>query len=229
MSIYKTYILLTSDFVFARGIELEIKNRIKDARIVSGLRENGTKLIDLLKKDDAFPKQVLVICDLDTISTKSIKELAVLGIGLITFSRDKEKGADLIRPFYIHELFSLIEKGRTGDAGQSADNSENAEKEPKNLSLYNASDKTAPVYLSDGHLYVLGSKIKLSKKEYALMNLLLMKKGNIVTYAEAAKIFNGNPDSNTVNVYIRYLRKKIAEVTSLNIIENIRETGYIIR
>lgn len=232
MSIYKTYILLTNDFIFARGLELEIKTRYKDVRIITGIYENGTRLIDILKKDDAFQSHTIALCDLDAVSDRTTKEIASLMLPCITFSRSESKNADLVRPFYNDALFALLEaKSSFEISGENIEPQHFAQNEVQDVSLYYSQniDKPTPIYLSEGSLYILGNKIKLSKKEYALISLLLERKGSIVTYSEAASIFSGKTDSNTVNVYIRYLRKKIAEVTSLNVIENIREVGYIIR
>jgi DNA-binding response OmpR family regulator len=73
--------------------------------------------------------------------------------------------------------------------------------------------------------------IKLSRKEYALLEYLLKNKGRILTKDQIiGKVWDYDADilPNTVEVYIRYLRKKIDKPIRGRkpLIETVRGFGY---
>lgn len=79
-----------------------------------------------------------------------------------------------------------------------------------------------------------GQPIELSSKEYALLELLLQRKGTVVTLATILdRVWNSDyragEDSNVVAVYITYLRKKIDKPFGSNLIQTVRGTGYLLR
>ncbi|BDU73155.1 response regulator transcription factor [Mesoterricola silvestris] len=79
-----------------------------------------------------------------------------------------------------------------------------------------------------------GQLIDLSTKEYALLELLLQRKGTVVTLATVMdRVWNSDyratEDSNVVAVYITYLRKKIDKPFGSNLIQTVRGTGYLLR
>ncbi|MGV8145645.1 MAG: response regulator transcription factor [Alkaliphilus sp.] len=83
------------------------------------------------------------------------------------------------------------------------------------------------------HTVVYGDyKIDLTKKEFELLKYLIQNK-NIVLSRE--KILNKIWDydyfggTNTVDVHIRYLRRKIDEKFKFKLIETVRGIGYVIR
>ncbi len=76
-----------------------------------------------------------------------------------------------------------------------------------------------------------GVEIKLSKKEFELLEYLLQNKNNVVTRTMIAeKIWDIDVayESNIVDVYINFLRKKIDKDYNEKIIKTIRGIGYII-
>ncbi len=76
-----------------------------------------------------------------------------------------------------------------------------------------------------------GEHIALSKKEFALLGLLIENKGEIVSRADALKtVFGENTDenSNVVDVYIKYLRQKIDERFGIKLITSVRGKGYTV-
>ena len=73
-----------------------------------------------------------------------------------------------------------------------------------------------------------GERIGLSKKEFALLQLLMEKKGYAVSRGEAAEKIFGGENSNVVDVYIKYLRQKIDEKFDVKIISSVRGVGYVI-
>ena len=66
-------------------------------------------------------------------------------------------------------------------------------------------------------------KIRLSEKEIALLKALC--KTPILSREDGAKIF-GDADSNVVDVYIYYLRKKLAKIYNGNTVKSMRGKGY---
>ena len=75
-------------------------------------------------------------------------------------------------------------------------------------------------------------EIKLSKKEYIILEYLLLNK-NIVVSREQLENVSSNYDyegySNVIDVYIRFLRKKIDDGFERKLIHTIRGFGYTMR
>jgi DNA-binding response OmpR family regulator len=77
-----------------------------------------------------------------------------------------------------------------------------------------------------------GKLIELTSKEYALLEYLLRNKERILTKAQIAEhIWNYDFEysSNIVEVYIKYLRRKIDENFKEKLIHNVRGMGYILK
>jgi len=77
-----------------------------------------------------------------------------------------------------------------------------------------------------------GKQIKLSKKEYILLEYLLLNK-DIVVSRERLESVSSNYDnegySNVIDVYIRFLRKKIDDDFPVKLIHTVRGFGYVMR
>lgn len=77
-----------------------------------------------------------------------------------------------------------------------------------------------------------GRQIKLSAKEYALLEYLLRNKGKVLSRDSIENNlwnFDYEGGTNAVDVYIRYLRKKIDEDFSPKLIHTVRGTGYVLK
>lgn len=75
-----------------------------------------------------------------------------------------------------------------------------------------------------------GENIDLSKKELELLTLLWSKKGEVVERSEAKElIFPSENGSNVVEVYIRYLRKKLDLRFDARLIVTVRNKGYMLK
>ena len=73
---------------------------------------------------------------------------------------------------------------------------------------------------------------QLTSKEYAILEYLLRNKNRILTKSQIAEhVWNYDFDysSNIVEVYIRYLRRKIDNNPKSKLIHTVRGTGYIIK
>jgi DNA-binding response OmpR family regulator len=75
-------------------------------------------------------------------------------------------------------------------------------------------------------------EIVLTSREYALLEYLAMRAGEAVTRTdiwEHVYEFNSEADSNVVDVYIGYLRKKMERPDRPALIQTIRGVGYSLR
>ncbi len=77
-----------------------------------------------------------------------------------------------------------------------------------------------------------GQQIRLSSKEFAILEYMIRNKGIVLTREKIEQhIWNYDYEggSNVVNVYIRYLRKKIDDNYEPKLIHTIRGAGYVLR
>ncbi len=76
-----------------------------------------------------------------------------------------------------------------------------------------------------------GKEIDLTAREYALLELLALRAGEVVTRAEIWEQlydFNQDPESNVVDVFVAYLRRKIESEDKPKLIHTRRGMGYIL-
>src|SRR3990170_2845645 len=74
-----------------------------------------------------------------------------------------------------------------------------------------------------------GRTIDLSPKEFALLEFLMRNQGRVVTRTQILDHVWGydySPDSNLVDVYVTYLRRKIDRGHDRNLIRTVRGAGY---
>ena len=77
--------------------------------------------------------------------------------------------------------------------------------------------------------FVGKEEISLSQKEFALLEFLLQHKGEVVTRIQIAEHvwdLHFDPMSNTIDVYINFLRKKVDGDRRKSRIETVRGVGY---
>ena len=77
-----------------------------------------------------------------------------------------------------------------------------------------------------------GKRIDLTTREYALLEYLLLNKGRIVSRVDISeRVWSLNFDTNTnvIDVYISYLRKKIDKNFSSKLLHTIVGMGYVMR
>jgi DNA-binding response OmpR family regulator len=83
-----------------------------------------------------------------------------------------------------------------------------------------------------GHrVYRGGKEVELSGREYALLEFLIHRAGQIVTRDQLREHVWGDSDvwSNVVDVYIGYLRQKIDAAANQPLIQTVRGIGYTLR
>jgi DNA-binding response OmpR family regulator len=74
-----------------------------------------------------------------------------------------------------------------------------------------------------------GKTIELSPKEFALLEFLMRNEGRVVTRTQILDHVWGyeySPDSNLVDVYVTYLRRKVDRGHDRKLIRTVRGTGY---
>jgi len=77
-----------------------------------------------------------------------------------------------------------------------------------------------------------GKEIALTTKEYALLEYLMRNAGSVITrtmISEHVWDINFDTDTNVIDVYINYLRKKIDDGFKKELIHTIRGRGYVIK
>ena len=136
---------------------------------------------------------------------------------------DKVKGLDygaddyLVKPFIFEELMARIRVLLRRNSG----NADNVVK-IANLKV----DLDAKTVFRDDLL------IKLSGREYSILEYLIRNKGKILSRERIEDhIWNYDYEggTNVIDVYIRYLRKKIDDSYTPKLIHTIRGLGYVLR
>jgi two-component system OmpR family response regulator len=136
---------------------------------------------------------------------------------------DRVRGLDAGADDYLVKPFSLLELAARLRA------------------LARRGDPPRPVLLAEGDLKLdpaarrawrAGTELRLSPKEFALLELFLRHPGNVLTRSaiiEAVWDFAYDGDSNIVDQYVNYLRRKIDAPFGRHDIETVRGMGYRLR
>jgi two-component system copper resistance phosphate regulon response regulator CusR len=77
-----------------------------------------------------------------------------------------------------------------------------------------------------------GQRIELTTKEYSLLEYLLLNRGKIISRVDIAeKVWELNFDTNTnvIDVYVSYLRKKLDKGYETKLIHTVVGMGYVLR
>lgn len=166
-------------------------------------KKSGLEVLKALRRKDS-QTPVLLLTARDSIEDR------VLGL---------DAGADdyLVKPFAFEELLARIRVMLRKKSGQ-------------NSSLLKAGNLTLDL---NSHTVTRGDcRISLSSKEFALLRYLLMNQGQILSRDQIEQhIWNYDyaGSSNMVDVYIRYLRKKIDDPFEGKLIHTVRGAGYVLR
>ena len=123
----------------------------------------------------------------------------------------------LVKPFSFEELMARI-RALTRKTPQS------------NTPVYTVSDLTLDT--RSRSVCRAGREIKLSAKEYSLLEYLLRNKDIVLSRENIENNlwnFDYEGGTNAVDVYIRYLRKKIDEPFTEKLIHTVRGAGYVLK
>ena len=130
-----------------------------------------------------------------------------------------DAGADdyLVKPFAFEELLAMIRVMTRKASGN-----------PTNV--FSAADLTMDL---NSHTVVRGDvNINLSAKEFEILEYLLRNKGIVLSREKIENHvwdFDYSGGTNVVDVYIRYLRKKIDDNFEPKLIHTVRGCGYVLR
>ena len=169
---------------------------------------NGMEVLRRLRRESLVPVSMLTARD--TVMDK------VAGL---------DAGADdyITKPFAIEELLARIRAALRNKA-------EGAAEVPGQVGKLMAGPLTMDV---DRHeVSVNGQEVELTRREFDLLRYLLENKEKVVTrevLLDNVWGFDFVGETNTVDVYIRFLRSKIDERFHIKLIHTVRGVGYVIR
>lgn len=130
-----------------------------------------------------------------------------------------DSGADdyLVKPFAFDELIARIRAMTRKSAGNSSN-------------IFSVADL---VMDTTSHTVTRGGReIALSAKEFSLLEYLLRNKGHVLSRTMIENNlwnFDYSGGTNAVDVYIRYLRKKVDDGFEPKLIHTVRGCGYVLK
>lgn len=209
-------LIATADQRFARMLSLEFSERGYSPITARAKNE----MPDLLKSAHLalVDADILANGDLPTFPFETIvfgypEQLSALSNAELT------KYHIITRPFLLKEFFdTFFESGE----------------KPSKTAFHLPKKKSPSEFLALDHenhvAYFKGKQVELTKKEFALLNLLYENRGVPVSREEAQALAFADAKGNTnvVDVYVNYLRAKIDHPFGVRLITTVRGKGYII-
>ena len=219
-------ILLAEDEVSLNGI---IAKRLKKENFTVDAVFDGEEALDYL----AYSDYDIVLLDImmpKKTGLDVLKEMRAAGnetpVLILTAKdsvEDRVKGLDMgaddyvTKPFAFEELLARIRVLLRKKAGRSTNQ-------------LTAGDLILD--LNSRKVTRAGTDIKLSSKEFSLLECFLLNKDIVLSRQKLETLVWGydySGASNMIDVYVRYLRKKIDEPFDRKLIHTVRGTGYVLR
>ncbi|MBQ1995245.1 MAG: response regulator transcription factor [Clostridia bacterium] len=123
----------------------------------------------------------------------------------------------LIKPFSFEELAARVRMITRDSTGNSTN-------------LFSVGDLT--VDIKSREVKRGGKRINLSAKEYSILEALIRNAGTVMSREKIeSSVWNYDYEggTNVIDVYIRYLRKKIDDDYDVKLIHTVRGVGYVLR
>ena len=163
---------------------------------------SGMEVLRRLRRESAMP--VIMLTARDTVVDK------VSGL---------DSGADdyITKPFAIEELLARIRAALRTKSGRDS----------QMLAV-----GPLAMEVESRRVTVRGQEVELTKKEFDLLRHLLENKGRVLTreaLLDSVWGFDFVGETNSVDVYIRFLRSKIDEAFGIKLIHTVRGVGYVIK
>lgn len=163
---------------------------------------SGMEVLRRLRRESAMP--VIMLTARDTVVDK------VSGLDM---------GADdyITKPFAIEELLARIRAALRTKSGRDS----------QMLAV-----GPLAMEVESRRVTVRGQEVELTKKEFDLLRHLLENKGRVLTreaLLDSVWGFDFVGETNSVDVYIRFLRSKIDEAFGIKLIHTVRGVGYVIK
>ena len=212
-----------------KSIASVLKRRLEAAHYSVDVCHDGGAAYDLLRLTDydVAIMDIMMPVEDGLSAVRRAREAGVRTPVLFLTARDAvadrveglDAGGDdyLVKPFALDEVMARVRAlSRRGRSEGSAV-----------LTLCDLSVDTAAQKVTRG-----GKPIALTGREYALLEYLMRNQGAVLSRERIEQnIFNYDYEgaSNMVDVYIRYLRKKIDEGFSTKLIHTVRGAGYVLR
>lgn len=165
---------------------------------------DGYQVLRYLRSKETRPTPVLFLTALDGVQER------VAGL---------DAGADdyLVKPFAFEELLARLRVVMRRNSGLVSN-------------VLQVADLTMD--LDTRQVSRAGQEADLSAKEYAILECLMRNKGAVLTREKIGSSVWGYDymgGSNIVDVYVRYLRRKLDEPFETKLIQTVRGVGYTIR
>ena len=207
-----TALIVTKDACFARMLYLSLSDRNADAVVAESMPCAPGEPVKVAFVDAAEYVRSPVLDGCDTVIFGYDTDIDALG------DEVRDPGAVYRRPFNIEDVLDRF----IGKPAPFCDNTKKHRNSADDLHLSEASHSA--IYHSE--------HISLTKREYELLKLLIGKRGSVVSRAEATRAVFGDgcaEGTNIVDVYVKYLRKKIDEKFGIKLIVSVRGAGYTIK
>ena len=123
----------------------------------------------------------------------------------------------IIKPFSFQELLARIRAAVRSQSGSTGN-------------VYTAADLQLNIQTHE--VSRAGKAIRLSAKEFAILECLMKNKNTVLTreaIENSVYDFDYSGGTNVIDVYIRYLRKKVDEGFDKKLLHTVRGYGYVLK
>lgn len=212
-----------------RDLNRLLSKRLKEEHYSVDSCFDGSEALDYLAvtEYDALVMDIMMpsVDGLTVLKTMRRKQIAtpVLLLTARDSIEDRVLGLDagandyLVKPFALEELLARIRVLLRKSSGAQDNCCRLADLE---------------LYLDSHKVFRGGQEIKLSGKEFSLLRYMIQNQGVVLSREKMERhLWNYDYEggSNVIDVYIRYLRKKIDDHAEIKLIHTVRGAGYVLR